>query len=278
MTRLVRVIPDTKLVRGYITTGQNLRDIDQNSFLAINGADGGTWAPSSHIVIDGAGVVVGAHWKMNGANVVASGPYTFGKNTSDDYWQLSVGHVATSATLITQFIEFINFNLVDITIDNLTFFSSSVISTGISLTVSGQLTRFVIPLNVYNGGTITDVIVTFNVGENHLPQYLPKFRILRMDSQGVVQSLRASDLIETDGDGFIPFNPTPSSAANWYNGGSLKTFTYSCNQNQLIDTSKYFYYLEIVEEGGNGSYAVVGNTWRSATATFTNISLIDGRT
>ena len=105
MAHLLRIIPDSSLVRGYIPTGANLKDIDQNTFVSINGDDGGTWVPSSHIVIGGNGVAVAGPWRMNGANVTASSPFTFGKGTVDDYWQIPIGHAARTYTIFTYFLE-----------------------------------------------------------------------------------------------------------------------------------------------------------------------------
>ena len=81
MSHLNRAQPDATWKRGYITVGNDLKTIDQNTFVAINGDEGGTWAPSANIVIGGAGVVVAGPWIMSGANctVTSAAPITFGK-------------------------------------------------------------------------------------------------------------------------------------------------------------------------------------------------------
>lgn len=280
MAHLIRIIPDSKLVRGYLPTGDDLRLIDQNTFLSINGDDGGTWAPSDHITINGEGVVVAALWVMNGAVVNAVGPFTFGKLTADDYWQIPVGHGSRTCSVLTTFIEY--FSAVPTDVNGSQpggWFAGSLADFGICTYNLSKLVRFGTPLNVYNGGTITDVVITFRVNESHLPQFLPRFRVVAMDKDGTLYPLRVADSTLTDSDGYVTFTPTPDSAATWFHAGTNQTFTYSCNQNQLIDTSKYTYYVEIIEEGGSNSFSVGnGNCWRSAVATFTNIPTIDGRT
>ena len=90
--------------------------------------------------------------------------------------------------------------------------------------------------------------------------------------------LRSADSSLTDVDGFVTFNPSPASAAVWYQGGANQRYTYTCNQNQIIDTSKYTYYIEIIEEGGSNSFSLTnGNTWHGVEADFTNIAVLNRR-
>lgn len=280
MAHLLRIIPDSSLVRGYLVTGANVKDIDQNTFLSINGDAGGTWAPSAHLVISGQGVAVAGPWRMNGANVTASSPFTFAKGTADDYWQLPVGHTNRTYTVYTYFLESFTAVPTDIaeSVTSSFFVPSGIGDSGVNTFKASVGVRFATPINVYNGGTITTVLFNFRVNESHLPQNLPRFRVVAQDAAGVLYPLRAADTALTDVDGFVTYNPSPATAAAWYASGANQRFTYTCNQNQVIDTSKYVYYIEIIEESGTNSFSLSnGNTWHGVETTFTTISVLDGR-
>src|ERR1019366_8655652 len=47
-----------------------------------------------------------------------------------------------------------------------------------------------------------------------------------------------------------PVNPGSPSNAAWYNSGIAQTWSCTPNQNNVIDTSQYFYYVVLTDESG----------------------------
>jgi hypothetical protein len=77
---------------------------------------------------------------------------------------------------------------------------------------------------------------------------MPRLRLIRVDREGKIESLRAqSDTV--DADGYSAF-PVVTSGSAWYADGVAQTWSFTTDQNNVIDVSTYVYYLQLIEEVG----------------------------
>lgn len=131
--------------------------------------------------------------------------------------------------------------------------------------------RLLVPLTVHESSTLTQAVFWFRVGGNHssVPARLPLFRAFRASLTGQLDPLKSATAITG---GYVPFSPTPASGAAWYAGGAVQSFTYTCDQNNVIDGANYAYFGEIVDESGGTLGAQGGNEFLDVVCTFTNIA------
>ncbi len=271
MSHFTRTIPDSILVRGYVTTGANLADIDVKTASALNGDGGGTWTPSTLIEINGAGAIVAGPWTLSGAAVTASPPggsvptILFNRGTAGDYFGLAAAHTGASPVVHTGLFEYLS------VIPGVVIWFG-----GLLPTVKGA--RFFTPLSVYSGAaSITSVEISWRVREAHanIPQYLPRMRVIAVADDGTVYPLRAKDAT-TDVDGF-QYLPTPLTGAAYYNLGAIQVWTYTCNIVLPVDSSRYIYFVEFIEESGTNSWTSSGSSFVSANTHFALLTIFDGR-
>lgn len=285
MAHLLRAQPDVVWKRGYVTVGADMATIDQNTFVSVNGDAGGTWTPAADLNIGGAGMICASAWTVIGTSGFglpawstidtngSNAQITFGRGTPDDVF----GYVTpASYTIVTGFFDHYSVNP-----------EQAAVSLNYSAAVSGVLTqgstggRFVVPLRVFSGqgSTITTITLNWTVNWAHVavPVTLPAMRVYAVDVNGTLFPLRASDGTTTDANGFQPISVATTAAA--YNASNAnQAFVYTCNQNQVIDVSKYSYFVEIIDESGTGDWtAHPGNTFSSVSAVFTSVLGYDGR-
>lgn len=285
MAHLLRAQPDSVWKRGYVTIGNDLKTIDQNTFLAINGDDGGTWSPSTPITIAGAGVVAGGPWTMSGAALTATTSagkaITFGKGDATDYYGLPAGHPGETFSTYMNFVESFHVPIVsgNVTNDGIINFliTGSFDPVGIFSSIPGV--RLLLPLRVFSGAPrINTVTIDFIVYGAHanVPQVLPRARVIAVAVDGTVIPQRARDTT-TDADGFQNF-PTPASGAAWVAANAVQTYVYACNVVQPVDSGAYLYFLEIIDEAGTNTYTPGNvNRWLGANVAYTGVSIFDGR-
>lgn len=214
--------------------------IDEQLYGSINGTDGGTWNPTSPIVIGGAGLKLGLTMKLPSTSysrlvsleeVHASNVHHRG----DPY-----PNIAPQA--ITCPIQY--------SYDR------------VGTQTLYMATRIFVPLDDYlhNGATLSNVRLSFRVGKAHasVPATLPTIGILRVPGtlSGGAVGLRSTGILQTIA--------TPVSGADWYREGALQTFNYVCNSLNVIDRSNYIYYALITEESGSGGFAYDKGTALSA--------------
>lgn len=272
MTHYTRIWPDSVLKRGLVLTGQNLIDLDNQTVGAVNGDDGGSWSPTSQIIIGGKGVRVHAPFIMSGSNVQALFGFgvhlTFGRGDAKDYFSITVLNYAHSPFSYTPFTSYAS----------ATPFAGAVVN-GISVRgkVKGATLR--IPLNVYScDGKINEVSLNWRVGESHanVPQYVPKMRVIAVDLDGTVFPLRTLDAT-TDANGFQYIDTISTTGTIYYGSGANKGFTYTTTVNFPLDGSKYQYFVEIIEESGASSWSTTGNLYTGAATLITNVFIWDNR-
>ena len=272
MAHFLRQWTDAQLVEGMIPTSAAFRNIDEATAEAINGDDGGTWTPSLNINIGGQSFMVAAGpWVQSGSGNIASAaghPIGFGKGALDDVFQLAPGHTGATRTVITM-----------LTAAFAPYPDDLYSPVGVSITAGAQFNyagkRLVAPLTVVNGSTLSQVVFSFYVGQAHanVPQQLPRFRVYRVDTQGNAVSLHSASGT-TDANGYQAF-PTPASGAAWYDAGFIQTYTYACDQNNVIDVSQYQYLIDVIEESGTNAFVgpTGGNYVRSMVGTFVSTLL-----
>jgi hypothetical protein len=117
-----------------------------------------------------------------------------------------------------------------------------------------------------NGATLTSATLSLGVSPAHnvagaAPATMPGLYISRCTTQGAVSSLFSSS---------PSLIATPASNVIWYNAGAAQTFTFTPNQNNVIDCSTYSYSAAIVDEQGAGSF--VSNIYYTLQLQFTAIA------
>lgn len=104
------------------------------------------------------------------------------------------------------------------------------------------------PLRVIDGATLTKVEVRFRVASSrqYAPLGMPKMRVMRVpiDPRSTDPVALRSTTDGFDGPALV------TSGAAWYADGAAQSFTYVCDQNNVIDTSKYHYLFHLIEEVG----------------------------
>lgn len=246
--------------------------LDTNLSKALNGDGGGTWAPSSAIIVNGAGLGVGATWTISGGAKLTT-PAASGariEHDDNDYIELLAGHTGASRTLVTPCARIIDASGVDAMFAvNNPILGAAISASGIvpANTTGAPPGRILLPLRVHDGATMTQVVFWFVIAVHAgVPTSLPQFRVYKVDVSGNVTPLRSSSTLAN---GFEPFSPTPASGAAWHNSGTAQSFTYTLDASVVIDISQYSYVAEIADESGTNT--VLGNVYTSAVGTFSSI-------
>lgn len=286
MANFPRLNPDTFYVNGNPIPASYFQGVDTAQTAGVDGDAGGTWAPSSAIVVGGAGMWAAGVWQLtmgSGSNVGAFfGPTPFGRLThgDSDYIQLSTGATITRHNIVTGCNLGRDASGVSPSGNPYGLSPSSIARFAPEFTFAGGLAntsvpstffayrrgaRFLLPLRVHNGSTIQSVNFAFLISNTPnrgttLPTIFPHFRVHRVDINGNLLPLAAT----TNGSGFFEMaNPGTVSAYVATTG-----FVYTCNQNNVVDTSQYNYFAEVIDElpNGAGSGAIGGNIYTSATS------------
>jgi len=257
MAHNTRIRPDSAWIIGPVTPSGEWLTIDTNLTKAWNGDGGGTWQPTGHYTIGGSGM-----WFCGATN-------TFGGTSSaittvlggvgivlddNDHILLSAGHTGRSRDISVSF-------------DTAVFASgwdlqqgpyNAIVSTALAANAH-------VRLRVHNGATLASVTFRFQVVNSHgPPESLPLFRVYATDTAGNVTPLLTNAL-----SGYVPFTPTPATGAAWFAAGAVQSLTYTLDAGVVIDTSKYIYWAEVVDE--DGTSAITGNQYIDVTASFTTI-------
>jgi hypothetical protein len=118
-----------------------------------------------------------------------------------------------------------------------------------------------------NGAALTTVTLCMIVAQSHsnVPATMPTLNILRA-SYAPAGSVGDVSLFS----GGAQSIAAPGSGAAWYASGNVQQFTFTPNQDNVIDTSQYTYVLNLVDENGSG--ALSGNNYFWVLLTFTGIA------
>lgn len=150
---------------------------------------------------------------------------------------------------------------------------SNTVAGNASIGLIGGATTGAQPLilpGLHNGATLASVSVLFYVGTSHsaVPANLPTIAVFRIPVTAGVGTAYAATPLSTSSP--QSFSPTPSSGAAWYSSGNIQALTFSCNQDNVIDTANYIYGATIVDE--NGANSASGNFYYAIGYTYTTIS------
>lgn len=251
MAHFTRVHTDLEWTAvGYVTVASDWTGLGTNLFKAINGDKGGVWSPAAQIVINTGGLRVYGPTVVNyGGKLKTTSGSRFVLATND--WpKLGASHVGRTRVLLTPLLRRQSNPKYHWT-PSLTYPGSI---QSIACTVQGpeglEQPKMAIPLRVHNGGTLSTVKLKFRVNGTRktVPLATPRLRIVRSDVDGNLVPLM-STAGGADTNGYLPF-PTPASAAAYVADNAVQTFTYTCDQNNVVDTSLYMYYAELIEEVG----------------------------
>ena len=118
---------------------------------------------------------------------------------------------------------------------------------------------------LHNGATITAVSLFFEVTSSHanVPQFFPSIDIRRVQvgiGGGTDVSLRSGG----------PVSATAATGLAWYDSGAMQVLTFTPNQNNVVDSTQYFYYVTLVDE--NGTHAISGNLYYAVEVFLGNIT------
>ena len=99
--------------------------------------------------------------------------------------------------------------------------------------------------------------------------------MIAVDANGAVYPM-TSKLLGGDASGFYTHGPV-GAPANWAPSVGVQQDGIYFDQNNVVDTSRFSYFIEILEEDGTGAWSTTPNTWVSVTLNMTGIALLDGR-
>lgn len=250
MAHFARERTDGDWYRGLKVPQTVIRNIDEKTKKAVSGA-GGSYSPSSAIVIGGAGIELQCNLKLatSATTFPAAGKnYIFG---DDDYFQYETHldrYLQNSALL---------FHVGGaIPREARCYWDSAAPTVAPTINTLRPLAFLRMPIRVANGARFAAINVYFKVGVSHasVPQYLPRARAVRIKADGTVEKL-PSQTGTANLDGWI--SPTrPATGADWYDSGNTKTLTLSFDSvnGERVDRSLYDYAVEWYDEGGTGAF------------------------
>lgn len=268
MAHNTRAQPDAAWVTGFTVPLATHEAFDARVASTIDGDNGGCCAPATPIVIGGLGLTLTGPlviWGNVAAIQVASQgtPWPGALRTQtgsriiledNDFPQLAPGHVGRTRHLVVECVRGRSFPW-RATQPSMAFPGAIQVTSAGALRLGVLVpTTIYVPLwqGTHNGATLTQATFSWRVAFQHdtVPT-LPKFRVLAVDVSGNVTPM-TSAAAGADANGYMS-PPTPSSGAAWYAGGLPQTFvlpidTGPAGSGNVIDTSQYSYFAQIVEE------------------------------
>jgi hypothetical protein len=269
-----RILPDTSYVNVAPLPATWWQALDLAQSQSITEA-GGSWNPSSPIVISGAGVwLCGPSTHVSGNGIfTASGSGKRVTHGDSDWVSFKTPHIPTRniVTSVTQGRDasFGGHGVSGLTVPRMQFESAAggLLVSPVNTNYLGG-GRIVLPLSVHHNAGFLDVVLFFTVSAHSgVPLNMPVVRVLQVDQLGnvtIVNEASNSASPAYTGNGFISFFPSPASGTAWHAAGAVQQLTYSCSGR--IDTANFSYLLEIVDESGTNSAS--GNEYLAAIAAF----------
>lgn len=252
----------------YITLVPDWIGLEGKIFKAVNGDRGGCWAPTSKIYLNavspgqGLHVTVSTPVKYGGTLTTTNGARFFLDATGPggpDYPRLASNHVGRTRTIVTPCInrraigQYTHNWILNPTYQAIQSIACTIQPAGSTFGGpdgtwrSPEQPAFLLPLRVHDGSRLVSATITFRVPQvrTNAPLIAPRMRIIRVDADGNVDVLASTKL--ADAFGYLPVSSATSGAA-WYANGAVQSFTYVCDQNNVIQVSNYHYYAQIIEE------------------------------
>lgn len=256
MAHFTRIYSDSFYANGKPLPATWWETLDTNLSKSLNGDAGGTYNPSSPIIVGGAGFVCGAPWEFTGGAQLKTLPASGQRILHDDNDYITLpGTSATDRTIVTPCGRFCDASEVDAAFEFINVNASAatvLIGTLVPANVNAAVAyRVLIPLRIHNGATFQQAVFWFAVQNAHsgVPANLPQFRVYKVDANGVVTPLRTASTLPN---GFEPF-PTPASGTAWVDGNAAQSFAYTPDAGIVFDDSTYQYFAEIIDESGTNA-------------------------
>jgi hypothetical protein len=190
-----------------------------------------------------------------GAKIITSGGATFEVGGADGVFP----NFTTSRTLTKRF-TFSN-NLTSVN----GLGTAGPISTGWKYATYGSLMApatnatqgIIIPHgSLHDGATLSSVAIYIKVvSHSDVPAVLPAATVYRRAKTSTAVSALSNTASQS-------FTPSPADATAWVAGGVIQSWSFTCNQNNVIDLSTYDYILYLTDE--NGANAVAENIYWGA--------------
>lgn len=251
MSHFTRTHADgTWLGPNYVTVASDYQSLSDKIYKSINGDQGGCWAPSSPIDIDTGGMLVTAASTVDyggSLTTISNARFTL---DGTEHPRLGVHHVGRLWSVRTPLVRRQSYPHGHWTTSMVYPGSIQSLACTIQSPTALEQPSFFVSMRVRDGARMPSATLTYRIptARSAAPIAMPKVRIIRSDKDGVLTTLK-SVASGADSLGYVSF-PTITSGAAWYANGAAQTFTYTCDQNNVIDTSQYTYYFQLIEEIG----------------------------
>lgn len=228
-----------------------LRNMDEKSTKAANGHGGSTHAPTATITVIGKGFGCAGLWTFEGAFTTGAGLYIeHGAGHAADFLRLDVvNHPGRNRE---QFVRPL---------------PCAVDTVGGTLGTANDpthaTTRFpgaqvLFPIDPHDGSRFRSCRLRFRIPQTvrtSVPN-VPKFRVIRVDMDGNVEALHTSRSGNYLDGGYLPVPQVYDTEITYVDGGLAQdSQIYDANQNDVVDRSKYAYFVDFVEESGAGTFS-----------------------
>jgi len=261
LTSFSREFPDvdwyTCRIPGIATA---LRNIDRKTVLAANGDEGSSHtAGPSAIFIGGAGMVAAGPWTLDGSILTSAGSHIrHGAGHVNDYIRLVSGHAGSDRTVRHR---------VHPTAPEAFGYAVPALSNATAIQTRFQGGRMLIPFFPHDRSNLAEVMLTFSVsttGRTAFPNFA-KFRVVRVDTSGIVQALHTARNGLYRDDGFLDVPASIANIAAFENGGATQSSNvYETNIYSFVELDKYAYFVDFIEES---SAAATGASFATAVGT-----------
>ncbi len=234
----------------YVTLQSDWQDLADKAFKSINGDKGGTWAPTTPIVVNSAGMVVTGPAEVNYGGVLKTTAGARFQLGNGEYPKLGPNHVGRTRVLRSPMHARIAGSRYHFADCPAYVGSLQTIALTVATTAGLEQPTCHIPLRVHDGARLASGAVKIRVPAPRAkaPIKMPRLRVIRVDRDGQIESLRAPSAT-VDAEGYSSF-PVATSGDAWCAGGAAQSWPFTCEQNHTIDTSLFVYYLQLTEEVG----------------------------
>jgi hypothetical protein len=240
----------------YITLQSDWQDLADKAFKSVNGDKGGAHAPTSPIVINSAGMVVTGPTEVNYGGTLETKAGSRFKLGDGEYPKLGPNHVGRTRVLRSPVHTRLctpHYHFADCP-----GFTGSLQTMALTiLTTAGlEQPKCHIPLRVHDGARLASGVVKLRVpnARTKVPLAMPRLRVIRVDASGTIESLRAPSAT-VDADGYSAF-PLASSGDAWFAAGAAQAWSFTTDQNNIVDVSSYVYYVQLIEEVGTADGSI----------------------
>lgn len=253
---------------GYVPGHADFEDIDRKTMQAVNGDQGGVWAPAAPLEIGGAGLKLsggaGAPHTVTGAGTaiqvasaaairtVSGGKIQLGGGAPD--WPTFTDAAGVATPRFRTFTRLPEPTAIPAGWStNATSLQGSAVAQGIS-----------IPCNsLHNGATLTNIRLFMQVQQAHanLPAYFPLLQLWRKEFDATdTATLMTSP---------TPVGGYPTTVGSWYLGGSFTSFDWAVVNANVIANYNHAYFIVLYDEYGANSMS--GNQYSAFQFSFSQI-------